>query len=139
MVGDPPALVEKLGTDVRVRTFAERGEDDKLGVPRNGQPAPIIDVLHRTLWLMDNDPGALPAYFRTARPNREQLRLVAQALSGPVLTARQSVEDGLSDEMSALHRLNANWQVVTDDHVLLRPSRRETDVRALSLFGDESR
>ena len=88
---------------------------------------------------MDNDPAALPGYLRSARPNREQLRLVAQALSGPVLTARQSVEDGLADEMSSLHRLNANWRVMTDDHGLLRPSKRETDVRALSLFGDESR
>ena len=88
---------------------------------------------------MDNDPGALPGYFRSARPNREQLRLVAQALSGPVLTARQSVEDGLSDEMSSLHKLNANWRVVTDDHGLSRPSIRQTDEGALPLFGDDSR
>ena len=87
---------------------------------------------------MDNDPGALPGYFRSARPNREQLRLVAQALSGPVLTARQSVEDGLSDEMSSLHKFNANWRVVSDDHDLLRPSSRETDDGTLPLFGDDS-
>ena len=139
MVGDPPALVEKLGTDVRVRTFAERGGDDKLGVPRNGQPAPIIDALHRTLWLLDNDPAGLSGYLRRARPNREQLRLVAQALSGPVLTARQSVDDGLSDEMSSLHKLNANWRVISGDHDLPRPSTRESGAGTLPLLGEEPR
>ncbi len=138
MVGDSPALVEKQGADVRVRTFAERGGHDELGVPADGRPAPIIDALHRTLWLMDNDPAELPGWFRRVRPNKEHLRLVAQALSGPVLTAGASTEDGLSDEMSSLRRLNANWRVITDDHGLPRPSTREHEA-TLPLLGDDSR
>ena len=136
IVGNAPALVEKCGTDVRIRSFAERGADERLGAPLNGQPAPIIDALHRTLWLMDNDPGELQGYFQRARPNKEQLRLVAQALSGPVLTARQSVEDGLSDEMSALHKLNANWRAIPDDHGPTRSTRGAHDEN-LPLFGED--
>ena len=32
LVGPPPSLVEKAGGDVRVRTFAERGAADALGL-----------------------------------------------------------------------------------------------------------
>ena len=85
---------------------------------------------------MDNDPGELQRYFQSARPNKEQLRLVAQALSGPVLTARQSNEDGLSDEMSALHKLNANWRAISEDHSPSRSTRR-LDGQDLPLFGDD--
>ena len=135
IMGNAPALVEKCGTDVRIRTFAERGKDERLGTPLNGQPASIIDTLHRTLWLMENNPGELQNYFQRTRPNKEQLRLVAQALSGPVLTVQQSIEDGLSDEMSALHKLNANWQVISGDFSPTRSTQGAHD-QNLPLFGD---
>ena len=138
MVGAAPSLVEKNGADVRVRTFAERGACDDLGLPRNGRPAPLIDTLHRTLWLIDNRPADLPIYFKRVRPNEEQLRLVAQALSGPVLTARRTVESGLSEEMSALHKLTANWRGIVDDHGVPRPSTRPMDGQPeLPLFGGD--
>ena len=137
ILGASPALVEKTGTNVRVRTFTERGHDERLGLPRNGQAAPIVDVLHRTLWLMGNDPSGLPIFFRQARPNREQFRLVVQALSGPVLTARQSPEDGLSEEMSSLQQLSANWLSVTEDHAMPSRSPRASDDGTMPLFGDD--
>ncbi len=137
LVGSTPALVEKRGTDVRIRTFVERGSDDGLGMPRNGRTAAVIDALHRTLWLMDNAPAELPGYFQRARPNEEHLRLVAQALSGPVLTARRSFENDLSEEMSALHRLNANWHGIMDHQTVTPSAARQTDDQTISLFGDE--
>ena len=127
MVGAAPALVEKNGADVRVRTFAERGTCDDLGSQKDGHPAPIVDVLHRTLWLIDNRPAELSIYLKQARPNQEQLRLVVQALSGPVLTARRTIENGLSEEMSALHKLNANWRSIVDDHRAPRPSTQQIE------------
>ena len=137
MVGALPSLVEKNGTGIRVRTFAERGANDELGLPKEGVSAPLVDALHRTLWLVDNRPAELPVYFKRARPNFEQLRLVAQALSGPVLTARRTVENGLSGEMLALQKLNANWRGIVDEHGAPRPSTRQIDSQTeLPLLGD---
>ena len=138
MVGNPPALVEKDGANVRVRTYAERGADDELGLPANGRPVPLIDTLHRTLWLVENRPAELPVFLDQARPNQEQLRLVVQALSGPVLTARRTSEDGLSEEMSALHKLNANWRGIVHEHGALRgPARQHEAQTELALTGGE--
>ena len=137
MVGAPPSLVEKDGADVRVRTFAERGSHDDLGLSRNGYPAPLVDALHRTLWLIDHRPGELTTYLERARPNHEQLRLVAQALSGPVLTSRRTVEDGLAEEMSALHKLNANWRGIVEDTVAARaPAQPRDGQTELPFFGN---
>ncbi len=136
ILGDAPALVEKMGTEVRVRTFAERGQDERLGIARNGLSAPIIDLLHRIIWLMEEDPAELPVFFRRTRPNKEQLRLVVQSLSGPVLTARSATEDGLSVEMSLLHKLSANWRSITEDHTIHPRFAREPDDGTLPLFGD---
>ena len=137
IVGPLPSLVEKDGGDVRVRTFAERGGHDALGLPTDGRPAPLVDALHRTLWLMDNRPAELSTWFKLARPNQEQLRLVAQALSGPVLTARRTVETGLAEETSALHKLTANWRGVVDEDGAFRPWARNADGGTLPLFGSD--
>ena len=136
LVGNAPALVEKCETDVRVRTYAERGDDGGLGASLNGIPAPVIDTLHRTLWLMENDPKVLPSFLAREQPNAEQMRLVAQSLAGPVLSARQSVEEGLAEEISALHKLNANWRAILEDRHSAAATRGR-DGRTLSLFGDD--
>src|SRR5437879_3337169 len=48
------ALVEKKKAKYRARDYTERGDNDRLGLPGdNGQPAPLIDCLHRVLWLME--------------------------------------------------------------------------------------
>ena len=138
MVGDPPSLVEKDGTDVRVRTFSERGANDELGLPVNGRSVPLVDTLHRTLWLLENSPANLPEFLEQARPNHEQLRLVVQALSGPALTARRTAEDGVSEEISALHKLNANWRGIVTEHAALRdPDRQREPQTELPLSGGE--
>ena len=77
------SLVEKNKGKYRLRDYKERGDDDRLGLPNDGgHPAPLIDALHRTLWLMENRPLKLAEYLREAEPNRDQMRLVAQ--SSPV-------------------------------------------------------
>ena len=67
--GLPPSLVEKSGSKFRVRNYEERGEDEELGIGLDGQSAPLIDVLHRLLWLIDNRPTELPTFLKTTRPN----------------------------------------------------------------------
>ena len=111
------ALVEKKKGKYRLRDFAERGDDEKLGLPdeQAGKPVPLIDVLHRILWLVENQPRNLNTFLDEVRPERERLRLVAQALAGTALEGGQA--SGLSHqhtvattptEQVALKKLVAN-------------------------------
>ena len=109
------ALLEKKQGKYRLRDYQDRGLDKKLGESEeDGQPAPMVDVLHRTLWLMENRPAELPAFLQEAQPNREQMRLVAQALAGPALKGGELGVISPQAELSALTKLTANWQSVIE-------------------------
>lgn len=114
LTGNAPKLVEKSGSKFRVRNFAERGNDDKLGLSANGKAAPLVDALHRLLFLLDNEPGAVPEYLEASRPNGEQLRLVTQALSAPILGRPETQDASPTAELGALARLNANWRSIVE-------------------------
>ncbi len=110
------ALVEKKKGKYRLRDFSERGSNDKLGLPADtGQPAPLVDALQRTLWLMEKRPTELSKFLRDAQPNREALRLIAQALAGPALKGGEMGDISPTAELSALTKLTANWQSVVED------------------------
>jgi putative DNA methylase len=110
------ALVEKKKGKYRLRDFNDRGEDKALGLPgASGQAASLVDTLHRTLWLMEKGPAELPRFLREAQPNREALRLVAQALAGPALKGGELEDISPTAELSALSKLMANWQSVVED------------------------
>ena len=114
------ALVEKKKGKYRLRDFSERGDDEKLGMPKDdNKAAPLIDVLHRILWLVENEPRNLNRFLDEARPDRERLRLVAQALAGTTLAGRK--DDGPEHtvattpaEAAALKKLVANWRVLIE-------------------------
>ena len=121
--GRPPSLVEKSRSKFRVRNYEERGENEKLGLSTEGLPAPLIDVLHRVLWLIDNRPTELSAFLKAASPNVEQLRLVTQALCAPVL-GRAKVQDAVpTKELNALSKLTANWRSVVERAALSQEIR----------------
>lgn len=110
------ALVQRKKSKYRLLDFTERGDNDDLGLPgANGQPAPLVDTLHRTLWLMEKRPAALPKFLRESQVNREQLRLVAQALGGPALKGGEFGDISPTAELSALGKLMANWRGVVED------------------------
>jgi putative DNA methylase len=111
------ALVEKKKGKYRLRDFTERGEDEKLGLTDDGQPAPLIDALQRTLWLMEHRPRQIGEFLREAQPNRDQMRLVAQALAGPVLRGGDLGDVSPTGELAALAKLTANWRSVIEDNV----------------------
>ncbi|MCY2987749.1 MAG: DUF1156 domain-containing protein [Planctomycetota bacterium] len=110
------ALLEKKKGKYRLRDFTERGESESLGLSADaGQPAPLIDALHRALWLMENQPRKLGEFLDEAAPNREQLRLVAGALAGPGLSGKSEQDAArllatTAAEQSALGKLLANWR-----------------------------
>lgn len=117
------ALIEKKKGKYRLRDFTERGEDEKLGLPEDGgAPAPLIDALHRILWLVENQPRALNKFLDEARPDRERLRLVAQALAGTSLAGKK--DNGpehtvatTAAEQAALKKLVANWRALIDQRL----------------------
>ncbi len=114
----PRALLEKKGGKYRLRDYSERGHHEKLGLPSDrGEPAPVIDVLHRVLWLMENRPRTLGDFLHESRVNREQLRLVAQELAGPALKGSELPNISAGSELAALAKLTANWQSVVEDSV----------------------
>jgi len=124
-------LVEKKKGKYRLRDFAERGDDEKLGLPTTtgGTPVlpPLIDILHRILWLVENDPRKLNDFLDEARPDRERLRLVAQALAGTALEggqagspSRQQTLVTTLPETAALKKLVANWRALIDQRLAAR-------------------
>jgi putative DNA methylase len=130
------ALLEKKKGKYRLRDFTERGYEEDLGMPyQDGQPAPIIDALHRVLWLMENRPAELPEFLREAQPSREQMRLVAQALAGPGLKGGELADVSPSAELAALAKLTANWRSVVEDAVTTAAEReaKRTGQKTLDL------
>ena len=134
------ALIEKKKGKYWLRDFTERGDDEKLGMPKAvladgsqradgatradgmGTQAPLIDILHRILWLMENEPRNLNRFLDEARPDRERLRLVAQALAGTSLVGKK--DDGPKHtvattpaESAALRKLVANWRALIDQRL----------------------
>jgi putative DNA methylase len=114
------ALVEKKKGKYRLLDFSERGDDEKLGMPKDDNKAvPLIDILHRILWLVENEPRNLNSFLDEARPDRERLRFVAQALAGTALAGRKDdgPEHALSTtpaEAAALKKLVANWRALIE-------------------------
>ena len=110
LAGPSPSLVEKSGSRFRVRNFRERGGAEQLGT---SDSPPLVDVVHRMLWLLDNRPAGLREFLAAAQPNQEALRLVTQALCAPVL-ARSESQEKPTEELAALSKLNANWRPVVE-------------------------
>lgn len=117
------ALIEKKKGRYRLRDFTERGHDEKLGLAdEDGRPAPLVDVLHRILWLIENEPRHLPRFLDEAHPDRERLRVVAQALAGPSLKGKteekaMALVATTAPEQAALDKLTANWRALVDQRL----------------------
>ena len=141
IAGPPPALAEKVrgagAAKFRVRTFEERGGDDEMGIGEDGRPAPLVDVVHRLLWLLDHRPAQVREFLEAARPSSEQLRLVTQALCAPVLGRPEAQDATPTAELRALARLNANWRGIVEGAAYDREVEgRATGQAELPLEGD---
>ena len=121
--GGSRALVEKKKGKYRLYDFTERGDDEKLGLPADdGTPAPLIDALQRILWLIENEPRNLNRFLGEAQPDRERLRLVAQALAGTALAGKKDdraehLVATTASEQSALQKIVANWRALIDQRL----------------------
>lgn len=119
-------LIEKKKGKYRLLDFSERGDDKHLGMPTDdGRPAPLIDALQRTLWLLEKRPTQISEFLRESHVNRDQLRLVAQALAGPALKGGELAGVSPSAELSAVAKLTANWQSVVEDAALTMAEKED--------------
>ena len=100
-----------------------------------GGAAPLIDVLHRSPWLLEHGPTLISAFLEKAYTNLEQLRTIAEALRGPALTrAGASDASAPTPEICALSKLTSNWRSVTEGAVCsLETHYKSTDQQNLSL------
>ncbi|MEM8532533.1 MAG: DUF1156 domain-containing protein, partial [Chloroflexota bacterium] len=104
-------LVLKIKNKVRLQDYRQRGAANTLG-RFDGMPAPLIDVLHRLLWLNDHQPTAIAAFLSEAQSDTTSLRLVAEALAG-----RQLTSEATSHEQQAIGRLLPVWhRIVVESH-----------------------
>lgn len=112
--GSNPVL-EKKKSKYRLRDYTDRGDDDGLGSPDDtGNTRPVVDILHRLLWLLEHRPPKIPEFLADAQPSLEQLRLVCQALAGPALKGGELADVSAGAEQSALGKLLANWSAVME-------------------------
>lgn len=100
------AIVEINKSAVTLRTHEDRGASPDLGLPTAAGPAPLVDVLHRLLWLFDHDRAGLDPFLTRTLPDMTRLRLLANALKGKALAG---AGDTRSDEQKAVDRLLAQW------------------------------
>ena len=79
----------------------------------------MVDVLHRTLWLMENRPALLAEFLDQALAGRaEQLRLVAQTLAGPALAGEEArLATSRGAEAAALRKLTGNWRSLVEENL----------------------
>jgi putative DNA methylase len=107
-------LVKKEKDTVQLRDYCSRGDDENLGLLSvSGNPAPLIDVLQRLLWLQEERPNEVQDFLMKTHPHIEQLRMVAQALAGHALAPAGSdggTKQERTEEQKAVDRLLAGWR-----------------------------
>jgi putative DNA methylase len=129
------ALIQKSKNKYGLRDCFDRGDDERLGLPTDdGQAAPLIDTLHRTLWLMEHQPREIGQFLIGAGPNRDQMRLVVQALTGPALKGGELSEISPTGELAVLAKLAADWRSVVDDAVTSAREREDRRVGQRDIF-----
>lgn len=109
------AMVKVDKGEATLRDYIERGKLDGLGVA-TAVPAPLIDVLHRALWLMENDRVKLGPFLDAAAVDAGRLRLLADALKGRALSG-----DGVAErtpEQRAVDQLLAQWGRVVEGRAM---------------------
>jgi putative DNA methylase len=114
-------LIQKKKGKYRACDFTERGQNEKLGLSTDQtEPASLVDILHRALWLLENNPRKLQEFLLESRPDRERLRVVAQALAGASLSGKSQVDEErlvstTPAEQAALSKLLANWKALVPE------------------------
>jgi len=107
-------LIKQEKSTVQVLGYEERGRQPTLGLPTGAAGAPLIDILHRLLWLLENDRSTIGGFVEKSRVDIGRLRLLANALKGRALSGGRDGADR-TDEQKAIDRLLAQWSRVVEN------------------------
>jgi putative DNA methylase len=110
------AILEQERGQVRFRDYVTRGAIEGMGEASEGGPAPLIDILHRLLYLAETAPHRVRDFIVTAGVDPDRLRVVAQALSGVALTRKGVGTTGV--EQTAISNLLVAWKRLVDENLL---------------------
>jgi len=112
------ALLQQEKGKVKFRDFEQRGAVEGLGEPDEDDPSPrpLIDVLHRLLWLSQHHTADVQDFLRRSQVDATRLRTVAQALSGEAL-ARKGFGTS-SREQAAIASVLGSWGRLVEDNLL---------------------
>jgi putative DNA methylase len=113
----PHAVIAQARSMFRVRGFEERGADPQLGLPLHGAEPSLVDVLHRLLWLMDQDRAKILPFLAESHTDLGRLRLLANALKGRTLSDSRE-GDARTGEQKAVDRLLAQWSRLAESRDL---------------------
>ncbi|MBA2393112.1 MAG: DUF1156 domain-containing protein [Ktedonobacteraceae bacterium] len=115
-----------------LRNYRDRGDDPHLGLlTEGGNIAPLIDILHRLLWLQDEQPHNVAEFLKMSQADRqiELLQHVAEILAGPALTSNGNNGTGKherTEEQQALGRLLSGWRIVFSEQNVRQMLRERT-------------
>lgn len=111
------ALAQQEKGKVKLRDFEQRGGVDRLGEPDEDDPSPrpLIDVLHRLLWLSQHHTADVRDFLRRSQVDASRLRTVAQALSGEALAKKGFGTS--SREQAAIASVLGSWQRLVEDNL----------------------
>lgn len=118
------ALLARKSSKYHLRDFEERGEDAELGLKSRfglGE-VPLIDVLHRLLWLVEHRTSLIDDFLTRSMPDTERLRLVAGVLAGSGLQGGLRLTTDA--ETGALQKLVTNWDSLVESGGSLFRQRR---------------
>jgi putative DNA methylase len=123
------ALLQQEKGKVKFRDFEQRGAVEGLGEPDEDDPSPrpLIDVLHRLLWLSQHHTADVRDFLHRSQVDATRLQTVAQALSGEALAKKGFGTS--SREQAAIAGVLGSWERLVVDNLL----RAEDD-----LFGGAS-
>jgi putative DNA methylase len=126
-------LAQQEKDTIRLRDYRERGNDESLGLrTESGRHSPLIDVLHRLLWLQAEEPQKIPEFLAKARPDVDHLHQVAEALKGSTLSGangNDSSKQERSDEQQAIETLLQGWRTTFSERRLLREATLWDDLQ----------
>ena len=112
LVQGPGRLCDVVKGSATMRQADDRGAADTLGKRPDVGVAPLIDVLHRALYLLDHQRTEIAAMVRSSGVDESRLQTLAQALSGKTFGAARTTEQ------QACERLLAQWKRVTENLLL---------------------
>jgi putative DNA methylase len=109
---------QSSGNEFRLRDWEERAADEKLGEPHDGQPAPLIDRLHRLMALFHRNqaPEVQKQYEAWGLASERAFPALLQATRELALRDRQDTERRLIEAIAT--QLNFTRRQVVDGEVV---------------------